>query len=164
MNLGGVFMETVAAICVGACLLALLVSLVLRYCRKTRRLASLTLFVILASVLFLAGLYFAHRPLFAAWHRSQNVLLPQAGCLTYEPSFFRLYASYRMSRAEFDAWIKHHPWHLSPYDKRLIVPQDAQHLGLTRPDAAYASEPAPNGRQLRVYYENGIMYASYWAM
>jgi hypothetical protein len=163
MNLGGVFIRTAVAICLGACLLALVVALILRY-KKTRWPDPLTAFFVLALVLSCGGLYFGHGPLFVAWHRAQNEALPRANCLTYEPSFLRLYASYRMSRAEFDAWVKNHPWHLSPCNERHIVDKDAEHLGFTRPDAAYATEPEPNGRQLRVYHENGTMYVSYWVM
>lgn len=164
MNLGEVFIETAFVICLVACLLALSVALILRYMKRTRWFVSLTVFVVLVSVLVGGGLYFGHSPLFAAWHRFRNNVLPRTDCLTYEPSFFRLYATYRMSRAEFDAWIARHPWHLTPCDERQIASQDAEQLGFAQPDAAYASEPAPNGRQLRVYFKNDTMYVSYWAM
>jgi hypothetical protein len=164
MNLGDIFIKTAAAICLGAFLASLLMALILRYAKKTRWWISLTVFVVLVPVLSYAGLYFGHHPLFVAWHRSQNEVLPRTGCLTYEPSLFRLYASYRMSRAEFDAWIKQHPWHLSPYDVSQIPAQDAEDLGISRPDTAFATERAPSGKQLRVYYKNGTMYVSYWAM
>jgi hypothetical protein len=164
MNLGDIFIKTAAAIFLSACLASLLVALILRYAKKARWWISLTVFVVLAPVLTYAGLYFGHHPLFVAWHRSQNEVLPRTGCLTYEPSFLRLHASYRMSRAEFDAWIKNHPWRLSPYDVSPIPAQDAEDLGISRPDTAFATERAPSGKQLRVYYKNGTMYVSYWAM
>jgi hypothetical protein len=164
MNLGEVCIRAAVCICIGGCLLALSIVLLQRWLKRTRWSVSIGIFVVLASALSIGGCYFGHYPLFVAWHRSQNQLLPQNGCLTYEPSFFRLYASYRMSRAEFDDWAQHHPWGLKPYNLSSIPDQDTKALGLYRLDAAYASEPAPNGRQLRVYHGRETMYVSYWAM
>ena len=164
MNLGDVCIKAAVCICIGGCLLALSIVLLQRCWKKTRWSVSIAIFVVLASALSMGGCYFGHYPLFVAWHHSQNQVLPQKGCLTYEPSFFRLYASYRMSRAEFDEWAQRHPWRLKPYALSDIPDQDTEALGFDRPDTAYASEPAPNGSQLRVYHGGDTMYVSYWAM
>jgi len=166
MNLGEIYIKSGVAICIGACLLTLLIVLILRFVKKTRRCTLFMTFCLLAPVLSVVGDHFGHGPLFVAWHRAQNTLLPESGCLTYKPSFFRLYATYRMSRAEFEDWATHHPWQLVPMDEGgfPLPPQEVENLGLERPEAAYASEPAPNGRQLRVYYAKGTMYVAYYVM
>jgi hypothetical protein len=164
MNLGDISIKSIAAICVGSCLLALLIVLVVWHVKRIRWTTFFVALIPLALVLCVAGCYFGHGPLFAAWHRAQNTVLPSNGCLTYEPSFFRLYATYRMSRAEFDEWAKGHPWRLASSNEGRVPACDAEALRFGHPEAAYASEAAPNGGQLRVYYANGTMYVAYFAM
>ena len=104
-----------------------------------------------------------HREMFVREHQKHNTLVPQSGCVLYDPSFGRLYATYRMSRAEFDAWVSEHPWKLIPYDQ-AFVRYDGERLGFTEPDSAFATEMASNGGQLRVYFKEDMMYLSYNVM
>jgi hypothetical protein len=164
MNLGDVYIKSAVVICASACLLSLLIALIVRHAKKTRLAASLLIFAVSAFVLCVAGCYFGHGPLFAAWHRSQNTVLPSEGCLTYQPSFFRLRATYRINRGQFDNWAMHHPWQLAPMSDAEIPSCDVETFGLGRPEAAYVSKQCTNGQQLRVYYANGTMYVGYYAM
>lgn len=68
-----------------------------------------------------------------------------------------------MDAATFERFVASHPWELRPYDSSLES-SDAQRLGFGDPQAAYATEMAPNGNQLRVYFENGTMFLSYNVM
>jgi hypothetical protein len=165
MNLGDICLKAAASICIASAVLTVLVMLLLRRLKKApwpalRAFAVPLIFLLLCC----GGLYFGHAPLFVAWHRAQNDVLPPTGCLTYEPTFFRLYASYAMSRTEFDAWALGHPWKLAPLSKSDIYDGDLQHFGISKSDAAFATEPAPNGKPLRVYYQNNVMYVVYYAM
>lgn len=105
-----------------------------------------------------------HRDLFVHRHQSRNRLVPDTGCLRYEPSFWHLLASYSMSREDFQLWVLHHPWSLQAFDSPHIIDYDAQRLNFTAPELAYATEMAANGGQLRVYYKDGVMYLSYSVM
>jgi hypothetical protein len=164
MNLGNIFLITAASICIASGVLALLAVLILRCVKKISWPRLFVLALLLAFSLCCCGLYFGHQPLFTAWHRAQNDVLPKTGCLTYEPSFFRLYATYRMTRAEFNAWIENHPWQLKPFAKSEISSNEMKRFGIKEPDAAFATESAPNGKQLRVYFQNDVIYVSYFAM
>ena len=132
MNLGDVYIKAAVYICIGGCLLALSIVLLQRCLKKTPWPVSIGIFVVLTFMLSIGGCYFGHYPLFRAWHHSQNQVLPQEGCLTYEPSFLRLHASYRMSRAEFDEWAQRHPWPLKPYALSDMPDQDTKALGFDR--------------------------------
>lgn len=162
MNLGDICLKSAASICVASGMLTLVAMLILRRVKKTPWPRLLGLAVPLVLLLCIGGLYFGHRPLFTAWHRAQNDVLPHAGCLTYEPTFFRLYASYRMNRAEFDTWVLTHPWKLMPLAESDVG--ELKQFGISRPVVAFATEPASNGRQLRVYFQNDVMYVAYFAM
>ncbi len=62
--------------------------------------SSTTLPLWLAIGFFMLDIF--HHRLFVVWHRYQNEAVPQQGCLTYDPDFYRLYATYQMSVEE---WI-----------------------------------------------------------
>ncbi|GAB5406149.1 MAG: hypothetical protein Aurels2KO_43800 [Aureliella sp.] len=114
-------------------------------------------------VIGFCGLEYLHQPLFVALHQGQNTSLPSEGCLSYEPSFGRLFASYRMSREELDRWVSSFPVKMEPYDNAFLD-FDAERLGFTDAEASYATPMASNGNQLRVYYSEGVMYVSYNVM
>ena len=171
MNLGDIYLKTFLVLTTMALVLSCLLALVL-----SRLVASLLRFrrrVSWADVLcfgFLLGCFVAftanmllHRPLFVAWHKAQNDAVPTTGCLTYDPHFTRLYATYQMTRTEFDTWVANHPWELRPGDNGLLH-HDGPEFDLGEPDASFETEMAPNGRQLRVYFKSGIMYVSYSSM
>ncbi|TWU41689.1 hypothetical protein Poly51_63840 [Rubripirellula tenax] len=104
-----------------------------------------------------------HRRMFVRQHQDSNTLVPATGCVHYEPSFGHLFAAYKMTAAEFDAWVSQHPWGLVEYDRGQIE-HDEQRLGFSDPSEAYATEMASNGGQLRVYFKDGMMYLSYNVM
>ncbi|MDM4019381.1 hypothetical protein [Roseiconus lacunae] len=104
-----------------------------------------------------------HRRMFVRQHQDRNTLVPATGCVRYEPSFGHLFAAYKMTAAEFDAWVSQHPWGLAEYDRGLME-YDEQMLGFSDPSEAYATEMASNGGQLRVYFKDGMMYLSYNVM
>ncbi len=104
-----------------------------------------------------------HHDLFVAWHRWQNIWVPSEGCLTYEPNITRLYATYRMTRPEFDAWISSHPWTPAPGDPQVRV-YEKEVFGIDQSDACYETVPAPNGRQFRAYFQGDTMYLAYYVM
>ena len=104
-----------------------------------------------------------HQPLFVAWHQKQNTALPREGCLIYRPSFGHLYAIYTMDREKFSSWVTRHPWKLHPGNNDLLF-ADGPVLGCSAPELNYETEMAPNGGQLRVYYETGKMFVSYNVM
>lgn len=164
MNLGSICLWSAVAIVGAACLIALLVAVAMRCNPRTRRLDPVKVFVVLAGLFLCGGLFWGYEPLFAAWHRAQNTAVPSAGCLSYEPSFWQLYATYRMTRPEFDQWVQQHPWQLRPEDAPSIRERDRTHWEIAEPEAAYASPAAPNGCQLRVYFLHDTMYVSYNVM
>lgn len=98
--------------------------------------------------------------MFAAWHKWQNTAVPKDGCLTYEPDFSRLFATYEMSRDEFDEWVSNHAWRLHAGNNRLLR-YDGLRLGFAEPELSFETDSTPNGKQLRVYYKSGVMYVSY---
>ncbi|MEZ6135536.1 MAG: hypothetical protein R3C53_11565 [Pirellulaceae bacterium] len=65
-----------------------------------------------------------------------------------------------MTRQEFDIWVLDHPWHLRSGGNSLLH-HDGPRFGLDQPEASFETDMAPNGKQLRVYYKSGKMYASY---
>lgn len=123
--------------------------------------------VLSTTLLFLILAYGAnklfHRDLFVWQHQRHNTLVPKSGCISYQPSFGHLFASYEMSRSEFEKWVTTHPMKLEPYDG-AIAEHDGRRLGFHEPELSYASEMAPNGGQMRVYFKNGTMYFSYNVM
>lgn len=163
MNFGDIYLKSFAVIVGASFLIAVMIASPLRFWRRTSWqtvvLTALPIWLILG---FLA-LDWGHRRLFVTWHRWQNTALPSDGCLTYEPSFARLYATYEMTRDEFKRWARNHPWELQPSGNELL-PSDGPRLGLDSPELCFASEMGPNGKQLRVYYKTGTMYVSYNSM
>jgi hypothetical protein len=167
MNLGVVYIWS--ALAIAACAVALSAVAVLASALMRRRplrwstplLGALAVGIPLTGI----GLLFCHEPLFRFWHRRQNEAVPTAGCLSYEPTFWRLHASYRISPKAFDAWVASHPWGLVPCEPDGIFEfHDGPHFGLTSCEAAYESPRGPKGNNLRVYYHQGIAYLSYSAM
>ncbi|MBC8872891.1 MAG: hypothetical protein H8E44_25940 [Planctomycetes bacterium] len=162
MNLGDIYLKTFAAIIGTSFVLALMVASLLRFRRcswRTVILAALPIWVLLGFLI----LNTSHQRLFAAWHKSQNTALPKNGCRTYEPDFTRLYATYSLTRDEFEAWANNHPWQLHAGDNGLLH-HDGPRLGFDEPELSFETDSAPNGKQLRAYYKSGIMYVSYNAM
>ena len=159
MNLGDIYFKTFAAIIAMSFLAALAIASLLRF-----RQCSWRTVVYAALPLWLAVGFFVldtnHQRLFVAWHKLQNSALPKNGCLSYEPDFYRLYATYEMSRHEFDTWVHSHPWQLHAGDNGLLN-HDGPRLGLDSPEVSFETDMAQNGKQLRVYYKSGKMYASY---
>jgi hypothetical protein len=159
MNLGDIYLKTFAAIVAMSFIAALVSASMLRFWRCSWRTV-----IYAALPVWLALSFFAldnwHQRLFAAWHQRQNSALPKDGCLTYEPDFYRLYATYKMTRNEFDAWVKDHPWRLHLGSNGLLH-HDGPQFGLDSPESTFETDMAPNGKQLRVYFKSGIMYASY---
>ena len=159
MNLGDIYLKSFAAIIAMSFIAALAIASLLRF-----RHCSWRSVVYAALPLWLALGFFAldtyHQRLFVTWHQRQNLALPKNGCLTYEPDFYRLYATYKMSRLEFDRWVYSHPWQLHAGDSGFSN-HDGSRLGLNAPEFSFVTEMAPNGKQLRVYYKSGKMYVSY---
>lgn len=56
--------------------------------------------------------------------------------------------------------VARHDWSLHAVENGLHV-NDGEKLKLDNPERTYATEPAPNGKQLRVYYRSGVMYVAY---
>ena len=163
MNLGVVFFETSGEISTAAFWIAVFLTALLRFLKRIR------IRWLIASLLFstIALNYIGHKLFhlenFKTRHQAQNIWVPQHGCITYEPSPGQLFASYTMSSEEFEKWVAEHPFGMSQYDLGLMD-SDSVRLGFSEPEAAYATEMAPNGKQLRVYYKNGRMYLSYNVM
>lgn len=162
MNLGVIYFKTFAAIIVTSFILAMLVASFLRFRGCSWRTVFAAALPVWLAIGFLM-LNLGHQRMFVAWHKWQNTALPQKGCLTYEPDFTRLYATYEMDRDNFEAWVTNHPWHLHVGDNGLLH-HDGPQLGVDKPELSFETESAPNGKQLRVYYKSGIMYVSYNAM
>jgi hypothetical protein len=143
--------------------IALLMSVVLTAIVRLFRRIHFGKLLLLGFTLWLAftytGTQFFHYDRFVELHQSHNDYVPATGCLTYEPSFGHLFASYSMTRAEFNAWVEQFPVPMSKYDSQLQR-FDEERLGFTDPDAAFATESASNGAQTRVYFKDGTMYLS----
>ncbi|MDC0937205.1 hypothetical protein OAS39_13050 [Pirellulales bacterium] len=163
MNLGDVYFKTFVAITAIAFVAGFACAFSLRLIRRIHAGWLVALGLLLTVVLTVVGNGIFHHTLFTTWHRSQNTFVPQTGCLTYDPSFGHLYATYSMDASSFKQFIASHPWELRPHDSSLES-IDARRLGFDAPQAAYATEMAPNGKQLRIYFENGKMFLSYNVM
>ncbi len=155
--------EAYLVVFVGIAKSALLVSLVsVGLIRALKRIHTGKLFLV-GCVLWIgltfAGLNWFHRDRFVDLHQSHNDYVPRSGCLTYEPTFGHLFASYAMSRDDFDTWLAAYLVPLMPYED-FLQRFDEERMGFTEPDAAYATEPASNGAQTRVYFKDGVMYFS----
>lgn len=146
----------------GFAIATILVAMI-RLLTRARMLWCVILTFLLGPFLAYAANSLFHHDLFVRRHQSLNKLVPQEGCLRYEPSFGHLFASYTISQEDFERWVAKHPWGLDPYDLSL-VDHDSKRLNFTSPDLAYATEMAPNGGQLRVYFKDGVMYLSYNVM
>ncbi|MCA9213764.1 MAG: hypothetical protein KDB27_11900 [Planctomycetales bacterium] len=131
--------------------------------KRVRPRWAINLAIVLGGVFAVAGNSLFHESLFTVWHQSQNNGVPDAGCISYEPSCLRLYATYSMRRDEFEKWVATHPFEMKPYDLSLAH-HDYERLGFTDPEVAYATDMASNGKQLRTYYKDGVMYLSYNVM
>lgn len=162
MNLGNIYLKTFATIIATSFFLALAVASLLRYRRCSWRTVLLAALPIWLTMGFMA-LDVGHKRVFAAWHKWQNTVLPKQGCRTYDPGFRRLYATYSMTREDFNAWVSDHPWKLHAGNNGLLH-HDGPRLGIDQPELNFETDSAPNGKQLRVYYKSGIMYVSYNAM
>jgi hypothetical protein len=167
MNLGDIYLKSASVLLGGGLFLGLLATVTfLLFRRKQIRIGLLMLGTLLVG-LPLSGLLLAvgQTPLFRVWHRSQNTVVPSEGCLTYEPTFFRLHATYRMDRKAFDDWASSHPWKLASCDPVNCLPSNvSSYFGLTECEAAYESPRGPKGNCLQAYYKNGIVYVFYSAM
>lgn len=163
MNLGDIYLKTFLALIGMAFVLSFLMAALLRVRRRVSWKNVLCIGCLLGCFAAFIAVKPLHRPLFILWHKAQNDAAPATGCLTYEPDFTRLYATYQMTRPEFDAWVANHPWKLKPGDNGLLH-HDGPRFGLNEPDASFETEMAPNGKQLRVYFKYGIMYLSYNSM
>ena len=118
---------------------------------------------LLGVALVFVGNSLFHRRLFVGWQQTQNEWVPEAGCLTYDPSFARLFATYSMTETEFRDWVESYPVPMGPYDNSLLM-FDCERLGFTEPKLSFATKSAPNGKQLRVYWTDNVMYLSYNVM
>ena len=163
MHLGDIYIKTFFLISAVAFGIAIASSFLLRSWKRINAGWLFALSLVVGLSLAYAGNSQFHRDIFVRWQQSQNKWVPQKGCLTYEPSFGRLYATYSMSRDEFERWTASYPAEMSPYDMSFLV-HDSERLGFSDPEVAYATEMAPNGNQLRVYFKDGVMYLSYNAM
>jgi len=163
MNLGDVYLKTFFNISAVAILIAIAIPAALRIWKRIHPRWFVTVFVILSLFLVYVGNSLFHHDMFVARHLKQNKWVPQDGCTLYQPSFGHLFATFSMSRSEFDAWVASHPWGLQPYDGDL-ADHDSTRLGFRDADAAYATDTADNGNQLRVYFKDGTMFLSYNVM
>ena len=167
MNLGEIYIKAAIVIVASGLALGAIIAVVFLLVRRTRVRWSTCLFgaVVIGLPLGCVGLTTGHQSLFRVWHRRQNEAVPTIDCVTYEPSFWNLYATYKMDRQTFDVWVASHPWGLTPCKPDgLLELLDGPHFGLTFCDAAYESPRGPKGNNLRVYYRNGIAYLSYSVM
>jgi ABC-type Fe3+ transport system permease subunit len=115
MNLGDIYLKSAFVLLGVGFLLGLLTTMTFLFFRRKQIRVGATILGTLVLGLPLSGLLLAvgQTPLFRVWHRSQNTVVPAEGCLTYEPTFFVLHATYRMDRKAFDAWANSHPWKLA---------------------------------------------------
>ncbi len=163
MNLGSIYVQAFFVLFAAPTIVSFALLGLLRHKLKISC-GSIVLFALFVAPI--AGMllnYAFHEPTFVAWHQAQNRYVPQTGCLTYRPQFSRLYATYRMTLPQFNAWATAHPWDLMPGGNSLVE-HDAAALGFDNPVASFETEMAPNGKQLRVYFQSGTMYLSYNSM
>tara|TARA_R110002049_G_scaffold27283_1_gene93843 strand:- start:104 stop:595 length:492 start_codon:yes stop_codon:yes gene_type:complete len=163
MNLGQTYIDAFLYVAKLSAVASIVLVVLLRLWKRidTSKLIAIGLGLFVAAT-FTANKLF-HRQLFVDWHKSQNTMVPATGCLTYEPSFGHLFATYSMNRADFDSWVAEHPWPMATYDDSLQR-FDEDRLGFAEPDVALATEMAPNGNQMRVYFKSDVMYLSYNVM
>ena len=165
MNLGTIYLWTALLILAGSLLIPLFVAMIVHTFKKWSWGLLISLSLLLSCVLVVVGLETLHRPIFVAWHRMQNPIVPKTGCVRYDPNFTQLFAVYRMSRPAFDRWAAECPWKLSPENMHPdYILFDQPKLGFGTPSAAYATESTESGKHLSVYYENGTMYLAYYSM
>lgn len=163
MNLGQIYFQTFVVLLVTPTIASMLV-----LCLFRRKLSSYFSMLALLSI-FLGpsvgvGLnYKYHRIVFSSWHQSQNQFVPSSGCITYDPEFSRLYATYKMTLPQFHQWAAMHPWKLSALSPEVFN-YDLEIMEFDTPEAIYATEMEPNGKQLRVYFKSETMYLSYNSM
>jgi hypothetical protein len=163
MNLGVVYIKSFLLIISVSFVFSFGIASLLRFFRRVSWQPIFAIAITIWLCIGFFGLNNWHEKLFNAWHRWQNEAMPSKGCITYEPDFTRLFATYRMTRPEFEAWVTSHPWKLNPGDNGLLY-HDRGRLGFNSPELSFETETAPNGKQLRVYFESGIMYVSYNSM
>jgi hypothetical protein len=167
MNLGTIYIDAALAILASGLVLGAILTDVLLSLRRKRVFASTLLFgaMVIGLPAGFVGLAAFHQPLFRVWHRLQNEAVPLAGCVTYEPSFWRFHATYKMDRQCLDRWIASHPWTLTQCKPDTIFQfVDGPYFGLTSCEAVYQSPRGPKGNNLRVYYQDGTAYLSYSVM
>ena len=159
MGLGEAYLNAFFSIAKLALLAAVFSTGLVRLFKRVR-IAKLVLMAIVAwAVLTYTGAKFFHHDRFVELHQSHNNYVPATGCLTYDPSFGHLYASYSMSRDAFDAWVADYPVPMTEYESSLQR-FDEKMLRFTEPDAAFATESASNGGQTRAYFKDDVMYLS----
>lgn len=163
MNLGQTYIDAFLHIAMLSVLATIVLVALLRIVKRVHIAKLVAIGLVLFGAVTVTANKLFHRQLFVDLHKSQNTLVPATGCLTYEPSFGHLFASYSMDHAAFDSWVSEHPWPMTDYDNSLQR-FDEDRLGFTEPHTALATEMAPNGNQLRVYYKSGVMYLSYNVM
>ncbi|MEM6469415.1 MAG: hypothetical protein AAF802_07575 [Planctomycetota bacterium] len=163
MNLGVIYLKTFFCISGVAFLVAIVLAIGIRFWRRFHAGWIIPIAVFLGIALVFLGNSLFHRRLFVHWQQSQNTWVPKTGCLTYDPSFARLFATYSMSETEFRDWVADYPVPMLPHDNSLLM-FDSERLGITEPELSFATESAPNGKQLRVYWADNVMYLSYNVM
>jgi hypothetical protein len=167
MNLGTIYIEAALVILAAGLALGAILTRAYLWVSRKRMLASTLLFgaVAIGLPLGCVGLALLHESLFSTWHRLQNDAVPATGCVAYEPSFWHLYATYKIDRQSLNQWIASHPWGLTRCEPDGIFQlHDGPHFRLTSCEAVYESPRGPKGNNLRVYYQDGTAYVSYIAM
>lgn len=167
MNLGEICIQTALAILALGFLFGAIITAAYLLVSRKRVLSRTLLFGTILVGLALGGIGLGcfHQPLFRMWHRLQNDAVPSTGCVDYEPSFWHLYAVYKMDQQSFSDWVAAHPWNLTQCKPDAIFQfHDGPHFGLTSCEAVYESPRGPKGNNLRVYYQNGLVYISYSVM
>ena len=166
MELGGVCGEVFFEITRWSLLIAAVISIALRFYRRIPIIWLVALFLGLSYLLTSFGNDLFHQKIFAERHQAQNEIVPQQGCTSYRPSFMQLYATYTMSRERFEEWVETHSWPILPAEIEAgeIYDNDTRELGFASPELYYATEMLGNGKQLRVYFKNNVMYLSYNSM
>ena len=158
MNLGQTSINAFLVLGLTGTGLALALCVVVAMIFRRRRL--LMMFFLLGPVFAWLAVSLFHESLFVRWHQAQNRLVPtEYPCLLYQPTFNALWAEYSMTTEEFDAWVQSHPWSLKTLDEPL--PFDQEKMGETLPEKMVATEPAPNGKQLRAYHADGKTFIFY---
>jgi hypothetical protein len=167
MNLGAIYIRAGLVILLAGIILGAIVTVVFMLARRRHLYVSTVLYGAIFTGIPLGsiGLVFGHPTLFSVWHRLQNEAVPATDCLSYEPSFWHLYASYRMNAESMAAWVATHPWGLKECEADAVFElHDGPHFGLKSCEAVYESPRGPKGNNLRVYYSGGIVYLSYGVM